>query len=181
MVAGLLIVGISSHSLGVLAAGGDYFADAAAIGISIMAIHVNRRPNGFQKATSYAALTNVVFLLVVTAFVVVEALHRLFTHASQIDALPVAVVSLIAATVMVVSALILGGDADDKDLNMKSVMLDTVADAASAVSVAITGGIILAMNGYYWLDPVVALIVATIIGYHALKLLREVLIELRLK
>ena len=181
MIAGLLIVGISSHSLGVLAAGGDYLADAAAIGISIMAIHVNRRPYGFQKATSYAALTNVVFLLIVTAFVVVEALHRLSTHTSQIEALPIVIVSVIAATVMVISALILGGDTDEKDLNMKSVMLDTVADAASAVSVAITGGIIFAMNGYYWLDPVVALLVAAIIGYHALKLLREVLTEMRLK
>ncbi len=181
MIVGLLAVGISSHSLGVLAAGGDYLADAAAIGISLLAIHVGRRPNGMRRATSYAALTNVIFLLVVTAFVVVEALHRLSTHTSKIEAIPVVVVSVIAAVVMVVSALILGGDADENDLNIKSVMLDTIADAISAVSVAITGGIILVTKGYYWLDPLMALVVASIIGYHALKLLHDVLIELRPK
>jgi cobalt-zinc-cadmium efflux system protein len=53
-------------------------------------------------------------------------------------------------------------------------MLDTVADAAAAAGVAATGGIILATGGWYWLDPAVALVIAVIIGYHALALLRKV-------
>jgi divalent metal cation (Fe/Co/Zn/Cd) transporter len=34
--------------------------------------------------------------------------------------------------------------------------------------------VILAAGGWYWLDPIVALIIAAIIGYHVLVLLRDV-------
>ena len=179
MIVGLVVVGLSSHSLGVLAAGGDYLADAAAIGISIIALYASRHPGGYPKATSYAALINVIFLLAVTVYVLVEAVRRLYTHTYQIEALPVAIVSAVAAIVMIAGAFILGKNSDEDDLNMKSVMLDTIADAAAAGCVAITGGIIFFLNGLYWLDPAVALLVAAVIGFHALKLLREVLVELR--
>ena len=179
MIVGLVVTGLSSHSLGVLAAGGDYLADAAAIGISIIALYASRHPGGYPKATSYAALINVIFLLAVTVYVVVEAVRRLYTHTYQIEALPVAIVGAVAAIVMIAGAFILGENSDEDDLNMKSVMLDTIADAAAAGCVAITGGTIFFLNGLYWLDPAVALLVAAIIGFHALKLLREVLVKLK--
>ena len=34
MIVALVVVGLTAHSLGVLAVGGDYLADAAAVGIS---------------------------------------------------------------------------------------------------------------------------------------------------
>jgi cobalt-zinc-cadmium efflux system protein len=43
LVAGLVVAGIGAHSVGVLAAGVDYLADAAAIGISLLAIGLARR------------------------------------------------------------------------------------------------------------------------------------------
>ena len=179
MIAGLVVVGLSSHSLGVLAAGGDYLADAAAIGISLLALWLSRQSSRIPKATSWAALVNVMFLLVVTVVLIVEALRRLYTQTYQIDALPVIIVSVIAAVVMIVGTFILGGNEPEEDLNMQAVMLDTIADAAAAASVAIAGGIMLALHGFYWLDPVVALGVAGIVGYHALKLFRKVVRELR--
>jgi cobalt-zinc-cadmium efflux system protein len=38
LVAALVIVGVAAHSLAVFAAGADYLADAAAIGVSLLAI-----------------------------------------------------------------------------------------------------------------------------------------------
>jgi hypothetical protein len=43
LVAALVIVGVVAHPLGVLAAGVDYLADAAAIGVSLMAIRLAQR------------------------------------------------------------------------------------------------------------------------------------------
>ena len=52
LVAGLVVAGIGAHSVGVLAAGGDYLADAAAIGVSLLAIGLARRaPTRRQPAT----------------------------------------------------------------------------------------------------------------------------------
>lgn len=92
------------------------------------------------------------------------------------------VVSAIAAAVMIGGAVILGGDIDDDgdgDLNVRAVLLDTVADAAAAAGVALSGAVILASGGLYWLDPAVAAVIALVIGYHAAQLLREVAAKLR--
>jgi cobalt-zinc-cadmium efflux system protein len=191
LVTGLVIVGFRAHSLGVLAAGGDYLADAAAIGVSLFAIWLSRRPptrtrpDGYPHATNIAAAINGGWLLILNAVIVVTAMRRLISGAPRVEGLPVLIVSGIAATVMLGGALILGGDADDddtdddEDLNMKAVLLDTAADAAAAGGVAITGAIILATGGLYWLDPLVALLIAVVVGYHAVKLIRKVIAAIR--
>jgi len=58
----------------------------------------------------------------------------------EVQGLPVLVVSGIAAVVMFGGAVVLGGDAgnldeddDNGDLNMRAVLLDTVADSAAAL------------------------------------------------
>jgi cobalt-zinc-cadmium efflux system protein len=58
---------------------------------------------------------------------------------------------------------------------MKAVLLDTAADAAAAAGVAATGAVILITGGWYWLDPTVALVVAAVVGYHAVVLIWRVL------
>jgi len=65
------------------------------------------------------------------------------------------------------------------DLSVAAVLLDTIADAAAAAGVAVTGAIILATGGWYWLDPAVALAIAIVVAYHAFALIRKVLTRLR--
>lgn len=177
MVLGLLLVGLLAHSLGVLASGADYLGDALGTGLSLVALRMSRRKRGYPRATSFAALANANFLLLVTLGVAVEAVHRLSSGAPTIHAAPVVIVSVIAAIAMIGCVFILG-DVED-DLSMQSVMLDTVADAAAAVGVAVSGAIILLTKGTYWLDSLIALTVSLIIAYHAAKLIRKVLTDLR--
>lgn len=179
MVLALLLVGLLARSLGVLASGADYVGDALGTGLSLVALRMSRRNHGHPRATSYAALANSSFLLIVTLSVAAEAVHRLSTGAPSIHGLPVVIVSVVAAIAMIGCALILGNV--EGDLNMESVMLDTVADAAAAIGVAISGAIILVTGGAYWLDSLVALLIALVVGYHAIRLIRRVLADLREK
>jgi cobalt-zinc-cadmium efflux system protein len=189
LVTALVVVGVWAHSLGVLAAGGDYLADAAAIGVSLFAIWLSRRPpslrrpDGYPNATNIAALVNGGWLLALSVLVIVTAIRRLVSGAPHVEGLSVLIVSAAAALVMLVGALILGGDVDDddgdEDLNMKAVLLDTAADAAAAGGVAISGVIILAARGLYWLDPAIALVIAVVVGYHALSLVRKVVTAIK--
>jgi cobalt-zinc-cadmium efflux system protein len=172
MVGALLLVGLLSHSLGVLASGADYLGDALGTGLSLVALRMSRHEHGRPRATSYAALANSSFLLLVTLGVAADAIHRLSTGAPSVHGIPVVIVSVIAAIAMIACAFILGNV--EGDLNMESVMLDTVADAAAAIGVAISGAVILATNGTYWLDSLVALIIAVVVGYHAIRLMRRV-------
>jgi cobalt-zinc-cadmium efflux system protein len=183
LVTALVITGLAAHSLAVLAAGADYLADAAAIGVSLLAIWLAARPRGYPKATTLAALVNAGWLLVLNVMIAVAAIWHLAAGAQHVEGVPVLVVSAIAAAVMLAGALILGGDADDEDctedLNVKAVLLDTAADAAAAAGVTASGAIILSVHGWYWLDPAAALAIAVIIGYHALKLIRQIAVALR--
>jgi len=187
LVAGLVVVGFSANSLGVLAAGGDYLADAAAIGVSLLAIWLVQRPSTdgrsrrYAMATTWAAGVNAGWLLVLNSVILVASVHRLAAGPGVVDALPVLIVSGIAAVVMLVGALILRGhgDADDADLNMRAVLLDTAADAAAAGGVAIAGAVILATHGFFWLDPAVAGAIALVVGFHAARLLLHVITALR--
>lgn len=185
LVAALVAIGITAHSLAVFAEGGDYLLDAAGVGVAIVAARLAARPpsatrpQGHPNATSVAALVNAGWLLVLELLVAAGAADRLLTRTPHVSGLPVLVVSAIAALVMTAGAMILRGDADDdsdeEDLSVAAVLLDTIADAAAAAGVAITGAIILATHGLYWLDPAVALLIATVIGWHAIALIRKVL------
>jgi cobalt-zinc-cadmium efflux system protein len=183
LVGALVAIGITAHSVGVLAAGGDYFADAAAIAVSLLAIWLSRRPNPHPRATTIAALVNAGWLFALSVLVAAGAIVRLASRTPRVEGLPVLVVSAIASVVMVIGALILGGDIDDDDhgdsMNMRAVLLDTTADAASAAGVAATGGIILATGAWFWLDPTVAILIAVVVGYHALMLVRKVVARLK--
>lgn len=186
LVAALVTVGITAHSLAVLAEGSDYLLDAAGVGVALLAIRLSARPAGRARpaATDVAALVNCGWLLVLEVLVVGAAAWRLITRTPQVHGLPVLIVSGVAALTMTAGALVLradagDADADGRDLSVAAVLLDTIADAIAAAGVAATGGIILATGGWYWLDPAVALIIAVVIAYHALALLRKVLGRLR--
>jgi cobalt-zinc-cadmium efflux system protein len=185
LVTALVIVGLTAHSLAVLAAGADYLADAAAIGVSLLAIWLaarppsRTRPGGYPHATNVAALVNAGWLLVLNILIAAAAVQRLATGARRVEGLPVLIVSGLAAVVMLAGALVLGDDDGGEDLNIKAVLLDTTADAAAAAGVAVSGAVILGAGGWYWLDPAVALVIAVIVGYHAQKLVRKVIASLR--
>jgi cobalt-zinc-cadmium efflux system protein len=186
LVAALVTVGITAHSLAVLAEGSDYLLDAAGVGVALLAIRLSARLASRTRPspTDVAALVNCGWLLVLEVLVVGAAAERLLTRTPQVHGLPVLIVSGVAALTMTAGALVLQADADDddadgRDLSVAAVLLDTVADAAAATGVAVTGLIILVTGGWYWLDPAVALIIAVVIAYHALALLRKVLARLR--
>lgn len=193
LVVGLILVGATAHSVGVWAEGADYLADAAAIGVSLFAIHLSRRARegrrgGFSRATRYAAAVNAGCLLVLSLLVAGGAIDRLVRGVREVHGLPVLIVSGIAALVMLGGALLLGGDVDDDDddeldegeeLNVRAILLDTAADAASAAGVAAAGAAIFATGGLYWLDPAVALVIAVVVAWHAVRLLHRIRAALR--
>jgi len=175
LVVGLAYVGLTAHSLGVLAAGVDYLADAAAITIAVFAIRLSAR---FPKANALAVVVNAGWLFVLSIIVIATGIDRLATHPPAVQGLPVLVMSGIAAVVMVAAALVLGIDFDgdddsDEALSHRAVLLDTAADAASALGVAGAGAVILATGGWDWLDPAVALAIAVVVGWHAFVLVRK--------
>lgn len=196
MIAAMVTVGLTAHSLAVLAAGADYLADTGAVGVALLAIWLARqppsgaRPHRYRGANRIAALVNAGWPLILNIVIAVAAVQRLATGAHRVDGLPVLITSGVAASVMLAAAVVLARDTGDdrargrgdvagEALNVKAVLLDTAADAATAAGVAASGAIILAAGGWYWLDPAVALAIAIVVVYHAQKLLRKITATMR--
>lgn len=179
MITALVIVGLEAHSLGVLAAGGDYVADSAAILLGIAAVTIRERIGEHSRAPTYVAIINGSALLIVTLLVIGEALRRLAQGTPAVHGLPVMIVGAIATGVMVLGIVILGTDAGEEDLHMRSVLLDTVSDALASAAVAIGGAVIYFTGRLFWLDSVLAAGIGVVVGIGALRLLRDAATALR--
>lgn len=178
LIGALAVAGLLAHSVAVLAAGADFLADSLAIVLGLIAVRLRDR-HGRSRATTVVALINGGWLLALTVGVLVEAVRRLLTGAPEVAGLPVLLVSVASAAAMGLGAVILGRGAQEEDLHMRSVLLDTVADAASAAAVAVVGAIVLLAHGLYWLDPAAAIAIGLVVGFGAVRLLRDVFLALR--
>ena len=85
LVTALVVVGLAAHSLAVFAAGADYLADAAAIGVSLLAIWIASRPHGYANATTVAALVNAGWLLILNIAIVVAAIWHLVEGTHRVE------------------------------------------------------------------------------------------------
>ena len=179
MIVSLVLVGLSAHSLGVLAAGGDYVADSTAIGLGILAVTIRDRVGEHSKAPTAVAGINAAALLVVSVLVLAAAVRRLIQGTPDINGLPVLVVSAVATAVMLTGVLVLGTGAGREDLHMRSVLLDTVSDAVASAAVAVSGLVIYLTGRFFWLDSALSAAIAVVVGVGAARLLRDVVRSLR--
>ncbi|KQV06869.1 hypothetical protein ASC63_05735 [Leifsonia sp. Root112D2] len=182
LIAGLIVAGLLAHSVSVLAAAGDTVADCLALVLGLIAITLRDRdpdPPHAQRPIAIAALVNATLLLIVTVMVTIEAISRLHEGSPPVDGLPMVIVSLVTLAVMLTGAFVLGRSAAGEDLHMRSVLIDSLADATTAAAIAIAGAIILVTNGLYWLDPVLAMLVSVLIAIAAVQLVVTAIAALR--
>jgi len=183
LVVGEALGGVFAHSAGLLATAGHDLADAAALGVALVAIRLTLRPAtssksfGYHRATILAALANATALLVVTVGVALLAIYRIHrpTHVSG------------GLVVIVASAGLVGNGAafallrdGSHDLNLRAAALHFAGDALAALGVIVSGAVIFATGSYFVLDPLVSLFIAVLIGAEAWRLVRasvDVLLE----
>ncbi len=179
MIVGLVLVGLSAHSLGVLAAGGDYAADSTAIALGILAVTIRDRVGEHSRAPTVVAGINAGALLVVSVLVLVGGVRRLIHGTSDIHGLPVLIVSAVATGVMLIGVMVLGVGAGREDLHMRSVLLDTVFDGVASAAVAVGGLVIYLTGRFFWVDSALSVVISLVIGAGAVHLLRDVVRSLR--
>lgn len=174
------IVGAAlSGSLALLADAAHMFTDAAALVIALIASAVAARPAndrrtfGYQRAEVFGALANGVILLVLSAWVAVEAVLRLVnpdeTEIAGGLMLAVAVVGLIANAI----AMWLLGSAQRRSINVRGAYLEVLGDLLGSAAVIIAAIVIL-VTGWAPADAAASLLIAAMIVPRAIGLLREV-------
>lgn len=181
LIAALVLVGLAAHSVGVLAAAGDTATDSVALLLGLIAVSVRDRSTHPRRslAIPVVALINGTALLVATSLIVAESIRRLSHGATEVRGLPVLSVSAATMAVLLAGAWVLGASAADEDIHMRSVLLDTPADAAAAGAVAVAGAVIALTGRFFWLDPAFALGIAIVIAVPTLSICRKAVSALR--
>jgi cobalt-zinc-cadmium efflux system protein len=164
------------NSLALLSDAGHNLADAATLGLSWYALWMagkashERMTFGYHRVGVFAALINALSLVLIAVFIGWEAIVRIQHPEPASGPLMIGLASGAIVVYLVISAWLHQGA--KHDLNVRSAYLHMIGDAVSAFGVVVAGILIIKTQ---WLlaDPVVSLIIATLILYSSYGVLSE--------
>ena len=171
------VAGLRSHSLALLSEAGHNASDFLALLLSFAAVYFQTRPAsdsktfGYQRAGVLAAFLNAATLILISLWIGVEAVHRL---SAPVAVQPQLMMLVAAAGVLMngVIAALLWGVA--RDVNMRSAFIHMAGDTLSTAAV-IAGGAGILWTHQNWIDPVLSLIIAALILWSSIDIVRETL------
>lgn len=135
----------------------------------------DRFPFGWLRVEIIAAHVNGVGLAVFTLFIIYQSMERFFSPV-PIMSQEMMLVALIGLVVNLVTAVILSL-AGLEDLNTKSAFLHMLADTFSSIAILI-GGIVMLYTDWFFIDALLSIVIALVIGKWAWGLLKESLMIL---
>jgi cobalt-zinc-cadmium efflux system protein len=169
--------GLRAHSLALISEAGHNVSDLLAIALSFVAVYFQARPAtdqktfGYQRAGVLAAFVNAVTLVVLSAWIAIEAIHRISA--------PMAVQPKVMMYVAAAGVLMNGTIATllwrfSGDVNIRSVFLHMLGDTLSTAAV-IAGGAAILFTGMSWIDPMLSILIAGMILWSSVSIIRETL------
>ncbi|TFG89653.1 MAG: cation transporter [Gemmatimonadales bacterium] len=168
--------GFWTNSLALLSDAAHVFMDLFALVLSLVAIRLarfpatDRRTYGWHRAEILASLINGVTLLLIAGGILTEAWERLL-HPQAVKSKEMFVIAVIGLITNLLAAARLHRHSHD-DLNVRSAFLHVVGDAIASLGV-IAGGSVMLYTGWFVIDALISGVIVLIIGFGALRLLRE--------
>lgn len=171
-----VVGGFLTNSLALLSDAAHVLADVVSLGLALLAIFLagypatDTRTYGWHRTEVFAALINGVVLIVISGFIVYEAVQRIMSPepVKSVGMLIVAVFGLVVNLVVVQRLHGHGGH----DLNMRSAFLHVLGDALISVGV-IVGGVIIYFTGWYMVDPLLSVIFSAVILWGAVRVIYD--------
>ena len=171
-----VVMAFVGHSLALLADAGHMLTDAGALGASLLAVRLARRPAagvwtfGFKRAEVLSAQANGITLLVVSALAAFEAISRLI-HPVAVTGGIVVTVAAVGVAVNVVATGVLAR-ANRASINVRGAFAHIVTDLYAFIG-TLAAGIVIIVTGFERADSIAWLIVVALMLYAAWGLLRE--------
>ncbi len=171
-----IVGGVLSHSLTLLADAGHMFTDVAALSLSLFVAWFSRQPETPEKTYGYlrweilAAFLNGATLLVVSAWIISEAVVRL-RHPTVVGSGLMLVVAAASVVTNLGSAVVLHGGAEES-LNMRSAYLHVLGDLLGSLG-AVAAAIIIRATGWQQADPIASIVMTILIVRGSWRIVRE--------
>jgi cobalt-zinc-cadmium efflux system protein len=168
--------GVIAGSLALLADAGHMVSDAAALGMSWIALQIGKRPAdavrsyGYRRLEVLVAFVNGCTLFAIAGWIVFEAVHR-FTAPTPVLGGTMLVVAIAGLLANIVAFFVLNGG-DRNNLNMRSVWLHVLGDLLGFIAAIAAAGVIL-LTGWSPIDPILSVLVALLILRSATGIVRS--------
>jgi cobalt-zinc-cadmium efflux system protein len=171
-----VVAGLLNNSMSLLTDAGHNLSDVASLVLSLIAFRLAKKKStekftyGYKKTTVLAALFNAVLLLIAIGILGFESVRRLLDPAAVKGSI-IAWVAAAGIFVNITTALLFF-KSRKSDLNMRSAYLHMMSDALVSAGV-VAGGILITYTSWYWVDPVIGLLIMVVILVGTWSLLTE--------
>ena len=161
-----VVGGVVSGSLALIADAGHMLTDTGALALAWYAARVARLPAspsrsyGHHRFQVLAAFLNGAALIGVAAWIMIEALRRMFEPVEVLGGVML-VIALLGLAVNVAAFLILHGGSKG-NLNIRGALLHVIGDLLGSVAAIIAAGVIL-ITGWMPIDPLLSVLVALLV------------------
>lgn len=169
------VAGWWSGSLALLGDAGHMFSDGTSLGIAALAAWLamtapsRRHSYGLGRSELLAALFNALFMIAIVVGISSAAVSRLM-EPTQVQGQAVMVVALIGLFINILVAWLLSRSAEN--INVRGALLHVFADLLGSVAALIAGAVIV-VTGWTPIDPILSLVIALLILYSSINLLKE--------
>jgi cobalt-zinc-cadmium efflux system protein len=170
-----VVIGVVASSLALLSDAAHMLTDAGAIGLSLVALRLARRPArgsmtfGLKRAEILSAQANGLTLLILAVVILAEAIRRLFSP-PEVEGGLVLIVALVGIAVNVAATLVLAS-ANRQSLNVEGAFQHVLTDLYAFIGTAIAG-VIIVTTGFERADPLASVLVAALMLRSSYGLLR---------
>jgi cobalt-zinc-cadmium efflux system protein len=171
-----ILGGVFSNSLALLSDAGHMLTDALALGLTLLAMNLARRPAtstktfGYLRAEIMAALANGIILILISGVIFYEAYQRFQSEPTVNSPLMLIVAGIGLAANVVGLYLLRRGNR--KNINIKAAFWHIIGDTMSSVGV-IAAAIIIQLTGWTLADPILAVVIGLVILWGAVRIVKE--------
>ena len=171
-----IIGGIFSGSLSLISDALHNFSDGIAIIITYIAMKLGKKPKtlkytfGLKRAEILAAIINSSTLIVISFFLIKEAIDKII-NPTPITGYLMLIVATIGLIANIAGTLLLKKGAKGS-MNMRAAYLHLFSDAISSLAVII-GAIFIIYFQVYWIDPILTILISLYILKEAYSITKE--------
>lgn len=176
-----IIGGWIANSLALISDALHLFMDVGAILLSLVALHIAKRPRtpsmtyGYERAEILGALASSLSLWALSLVLIYESILRIL-HPPEVQGITVFIIAIIGLLANIAMLKVLH-PTHQHGLNIKAAYLHVVGDLLGSIGVIISG-ILIWLFGLYLADPIITILFTLGILYSSGKIIKETIIIL---
>jgi cobalt-zinc-cadmium efflux system protein len=167
--------GWQAHSLALLSDAGHNLTDALALALAMFGVYLQAKPAdesrtfGYHRGGVLAAFVNAISLVALSAYLFYESYERLLNPAVVNEQIMIVTAGL---GILLNVGILVGLRRHEADINIRAASIHMLGDALGSVAIII-GAVLIHYTGWLAIDPFLSILIAGLIVWSAVDIIRE--------